>query len=230
MDKAPTANSMTSGGGMQPFCPTQGHTSLLALGLALPWSSTSEQSQNGKGVCVIPMGMVQCKSQPPLQEIFGTSIQTPSQNTHQTQIIPYKYLDLVWQLVHPPHFGIQASPLRHPCDGTAKVWNNGQTDPMLRPCSCMTPNQLPIHRLDPIPATITDPNGSGLQSQLSNSVLSSIAITLHPHDPVPLPYLPRPSKSNGKNPKFDGNNTSCCFDKGVVCALREKKQEGTIVS
>ena len=30
------------------------------------------------------------------------------------------------------------------------------------------------------------------------------------------------SESNTKVPKFDGNNTSCCSDKGVGCARREK--------
>ena len=43
---------------------------------------------------------------------------------------------------------------------------------------------------------------------------------------VPLP----PCKSNTKVPKFDGNSTSRCSDKGVVCARREKTQEVTIAS
>ena len=31
---------------------------------------------------------------------------------------------------------------------------------------------------------------------------------------------PPPCKSNTKIPKFDGNITSCCSDKGVVCERR----------
>ena len=37
---------------------------------------------------------------------------------------------------------------------------------------------------------------------------------------MPLP----PNQSNGKHTGSDGNNTSCCSDKGVVSARREKTQ------
>ena len=41
---------------------------------------------------------------------------------------------------------------------------------------------------------------------------------------------PSPCKSTTKVPKFDGNNTYCCPDKGVVCTHRGKTQAVTIAS
>ena len=37
-------------------------------------------------------------------------------------------------------------------------------------------------------------------------------------------YPSRPCENNGKSTENDGNNTSCCSDKRVVCAHREKTQ------
>ena len=37
-------------------------------------------------------------------------------------------------------------------------------------------------------------------------------------------------ESNTKIPRFDGNNTGCCSDKGVVCACPKKTQAATIAS
>ena len=57
-----------------------------------------------------------------------------------------------------------------------------------------------------------------------------VKVPLHlPFHPKPFQLPPSPCESNTKVPKLDGNDTSCCSDKGVVCARRERTQEVTVV-